>query len=65
MPVNLKAKKQLVARMYKVGVNRVQFDSDHLDDIADAITRENIRSLFTANTIKINQLLERQEEEQK
>ena len=53
MPVNLKAKKQLVARMYKVGVNRVRFDSDHLDDIADAITRENIRSLFTANTIKI------------
>ena len=39
--------------MYKVGVNRVVFDSDHLDDVADAITRENIRSLFTANTIKI------------
>ena len=54
MPVNLSAKKQLVARMYKVGVNRVRFDSDHLDDIADAITRENIRSLFTANTIRIN-----------
>ncbi len=46
VPVNLKAKKQLVARMYKVGVNRVVFDSDHLDDVADAITRENIRSLF-------------------
>ena len=53
MPVNLKAKKQLVARMHKVGVNRVHFDSDHLDDIADAITRDNIRSLFTANTIRI------------
>ena len=53
VPVNLKAKKQLVSRMYKVGVNRVIFDSDHLDDIADAITRENIRSLFTANSIKI------------
>ena len=53
MPVNLKAKKQLVARMYKVGVNRVHFDSDHLDDKADAITRDNIRSLFTANTIRI------------
>ena len=53
MPVNLKAKKQLVARMYMVGVNRVHFDSDHLDDIADAITRDNIRSLFTANTIRI------------
>jgi len=57
VPVNLKAKKQLVARMYKVGVNRVQFDSDHLDDIADAITRENIRSLFTANTIKIKPIV--------
>ena len=53
VPVNLSAKKQLVALMYKVGVNRVRFDSDHLDDIADAITRENIRSLFSANTIKI------------
>ena len=53
VPVNLKAKNQLVARMYKVGVNRVHFDSDHLDDIADAITRDNIRSLFTANTIRI------------
>ena len=57
MPVNLKAKKQLVARMYKVGVNRVQFDSDHLDDIADAITRENVRSLLTANTIKIKPIV--------
>ena len=53
MPVNLKTKKQLASRVFKVGVNRVVFDSDHLDDIADAITRENIRSLFTANTIKI------------
>ena len=57
VPVNLKAKKQLVSRMYKVGVNRVMFDSDHLDDIADAITRENIRSLFTANTIKIKPIV--------
>jgi len=57
VPVNLKAKKHLVARMYKVGVNRVLFDSDHLDDIADAITRENIRSLFTANTIKIKPIV--------
>jgi len=57
VPVNLKTKKQLVARMYKVGVNRVVFDSDHLDDVADAITRENIRSLFTANTIKIKPIV--------
>ena len=51
--VNLKAKKRLAARVTGVGVHRIRFDADHLDDIADAITRENIRSLITANTIRI------------
>ena len=53
MPVNLKAKKQLVSRIVGVGVNRVRFDNDHLDDIADSITRDDIRSLMTANTITV------------
>ena len=52
--VNLKAKKRLAARVTGVGVHRIKFDADHLDDVADAITRENIRSLITANTIKID-----------
>ena len=52
VPVNLRSKKQLVSRICNVGINRVHFDSDHLDDIADAITRENVRSLLTANTVK-------------
>ena len=54
--VNLKAKKRLVARVTGVGVHRVKFDDDHLDDVADAITRANIRSLITANTIKIKSI---------
>ena len=53
MVVNLKAKKRLASRVTGVGVHRIKFDADHLDDIADAITRENIRRLITANTIKI------------
>ena len=53
MPVNLKLKKHLVSRIAGVGVNRVRFDNDHLDDIADAITRDDIRSLMTANTITV------------
>lgn len=53
MVVNLNSKKRLAARVTGVGVHRIKFDTDHLDDIADAITRENIRSLITANTIKI------------
>jgi large subunit ribosomal protein L19e len=51
--VNLKAKKRLASRVTGVGVHRIRFDTDHLDDVADAITRENIRSLITANTIRI------------
>ncbi len=53
VPVNLRTKKLLVSRMTGVGLKRIKFDSDHLDDVADAITRDNIRSLITANTIKI------------
>ena len=53
MVVNLRAKKRLVSRVTGIGIHRIRFDTDHLIDIADAITRANIRSLITANTIKI------------
>lgn len=53
MVVNLKTKRRLVSRILGVGANRVRFDSEHLDDVADAITRDNIRSLVTANVIQI------------
>lgn len=53
MVVNLRAKKRLVSRVTGVGVGRIRFNPDHLDDIADAITRENVRSLVTANTITL------------
>ncbi|HET8720002.1 MAG TPA: 50S ribosomal protein L19e [Candidatus Nitrosotenuis sp.] len=53
MVVNLKAKKRLVSRVVGVGKSRIKFDSEGADDIADAITRDNIRSLITAGTITI------------
>ena len=53
MVVNLETKRQLVSRILGVGVDRVKFDPEHLDDVADAITRDNIRSLITANVIEI------------
>ena len=56
MVVNLKTKRQLVSRILGVGANRVRFDSDHLDDVADAITRDNIRSLVTAKIIEIKSI---------
>ena len=33
MPVNLHTKKQLVSRIVWVGVNRLRFDSDNLDEL--------------------------------
>lgn len=53
MVVNLRAKKRLASRVTGVGIHRVRFDPDRLDDIADAITRANVRSLVTAGTITI------------
>ncbi|MDE1726247.1 MAG: 50S ribosomal protein L19e [Thaumarchaeota archaeon] len=56
MVVNLRTKRQLVSRILGVGVDRVKFDPAHLDDVADAITRDNIRSLITANVIEIKSI---------
>ena len=53
MVINLRAKKRLVSRVTGAGVHRVHFDPDRLEDIGDAITRQNVRSLITAGTITI------------
>ena len=53
MVVNLRSKKRLVSRVAKVGVHRIYFDPEHLADIADAITRSDMRSLITARKIRI------------
>ncbi len=53
MVVNLRAKKRLVSRVVGVGLDRIKFDTESSDDIADAITRQNIRSLITAGAITI------------
>ena len=43
--------------MTGAGIKRIKFDVDHLDDVADAITRQQVRSLITANTIKIKKIV--------
>lgn len=51
MVVNIRKKRELVARILGVGANRVRFEPDKLDDVADSITRENIRSLIDNGSI--------------
>lgn len=51
MVVNIRKKRELVARILGVGVNRVRFEPDKLEDVADSITRDNIRSLVKSGAI--------------
>ena len=51
MVVNIAKKRELVARILRVGANRIRFEPDRLEDIADSITRDNIRSLVKSGAI--------------
>lgn len=56
MPINLQAKKRLAARVIGCGVHRIRFDPDHEDAITDAITRQDIRGLISANKITVKRV---------
>ena len=51
--VNLNLKRRLVARLLKVGVDRVWFDPDSLEEIEGIDTREDARDLIRKGVIKI------------
>ena len=51
MVVNIKKKRELVARILGVGSNRIRFEPDRLEDVGDSITRDNIRSLVNSGAI--------------
>jgi large subunit ribosomal protein L19e len=51
MVVNIRKKRELISRILGVGVNRVRFEPDKLEDVGDSITRENMRSLIGNGTI--------------
>ncbi|NOJ27178.1 MAG: 50S ribosomal protein L19e [Nitrososphaera sp.] len=51
MVVNIRKKRELVARILDVGVNRVRFEPDKLEDVADSITRDNIKGLIKSGAI--------------
>lgn len=53
MPINLRDKRELAARTLGVGANRLRFEPEYMEDVIDAITRDDIRSLVTARTIYV------------
>jgi large subunit ribosomal protein L19e len=52
MFMNLKLQRRLAADILKCGENRVWLDSESLDSIAEAVTKEDIRQLIQDGLIK-------------
>jgi large subunit ribosomal protein L19e len=49
--MSLANKKEMAAKLLKVGVGRVKFNQDSLDRIEDAVTREDMKRLIKAGDI--------------
>jgi len=52
---DLSAQKRLAGEELDVGANRVWFDPEEQDELADAITREDIRDLIADGTIRVEE----------
>lgn len=53
--MNLRSKKQLAAKVLKVGKNKIHFNSLNLNEIKEAITRQDILDLYNQGIITIKQ----------
>ncbi|MBI2654665.1 50S ribosomal protein L19e [Candidatus Woesearchaeota archaeon] len=47
----LKVQRRLAAQIMKCGINRVKFDSSRMDDIKEAITKRDVKSLISSGAI--------------
>ncbi len=54
--MNLKKKKALAARTLNVGIGRIEFSNPSLEEIKEAITKQDIRDLHKDGAIKIKKI---------
>ena len=54
--MKLKSQKRIAAQVLKVGLNKVWLDPERVDDIKEAITKADIRSLIKSGVIKAQKL---------
>ena len=54
--MNLRKKKALAARTFGVGIGRIEFLGPRLDEIKEAITKQDIRDLYKDRAIKIKNI---------
>ena len=51
--MNLSVQRRLAAKVLGVGKDRIVFDPERLDEIEDAITRDDIRRLYKTGAIRV------------
>ena len=49
--MNLRSQRRLASSVMKVGRSRVKFDAERLEDISEALTKDDIRSLVNSKAI--------------
>lgn len=54
--MNLRKKKALAARTFGVGIKRIEFLNPRLEEIKEAITKQDIRDLYKDGAIKIKNI---------
>lgn len=54
--MNLESKKRLAAKTLNVGLERIKFNTSRLDEIKEAITKQDIRDLHSDGAIMIKEI---------
>jgi len=54
--MNLRKKKALAARTFGVGIERIEFLEQRLDEIKEAITKQDMRDLYKDGAIRIKNI---------
>ncbi len=54
--MNLLSKKRLAAKTLGVGAGRIIFDTNRIDEVKEAITKQDIRDLNSSGAIKIREV---------
>lgn len=63
--MNLKTKKELAARTFGVGKERVLFVNERLDEIKEAITKQDMKDLLKDGAVKIKEIKGRKSSKRK
>jgi len=54
--MNLRKKKQLIARTLNIGIGRIAFNPERIDEIKEVITKQDVREMVKSKSIIIKEI---------